>query len=379
MRFVSLSRYGRATLPVLILLAGGAGDDSSGRAGPAADSEVRIGWYGPADADHPLAGGMWGAAELAVEEANAGGGFAGRPFRLVPSWSQNPWGSGIVGVTRMAYDEGVWAIVGAPDGPSAHLVEQVVAKARLTFVSPVATDPTANLANVPWVFSCAPSDDVLAQALAEAIVHDTDRVAVVSCTDHDSRIFTAELLAALQDRKVFPVRHVKFRPGVAGFRTQLEALRIGGAEAHGSADPAAGFDGGTIGQQTPDAEPVPPSARSFESLLPCQGGAEGQAGSLCYPKRRDWEGLVVIAGPEDAARFLITLRQAGFSMPVYGGPRMGHRLFISLAGESAGGLVFSDVVGTARAPVPRRRLSYSGFETGSVLPRTTRPCCHTTQ
>ena len=93
-------------------------------------AEVKIGWFGPADPDHPTAGLMWQAATLAVEEANQSGGYNGLPFRLVSSWSENPWSSGVAGVTRLVYDSKVWAITGAPDGPSAHLVEQIVAKAR---------------------------------------------------------------------------------------------------------------------------------------------------------------------------------------------------------------------------------------------------------
>ena len=243
--------------------------------------EVRIGWFGPSDPDHPTAGMMWQAATLAVDEANQAGGYDGLPFRLVSSWSENPWGSGVTGVTRLAYDSKVWAITGAPDGPSAHLVEQIVAKARLAFVSPVATDKTANLANVPWIFSCAPGDHLQAPALAQTLVSQAEggSFAVVSCTDHDSRMFTTELLAALRVRKAFPARHLEFQPGETGFSGHIT------------------------------------------------GWVESAA-------------VAVIAGPQDSARFLTALRQAGVTAPVVGGPAMGRRFCIETAGESAAGAVF---------------------------------------
>lgn len=252
---------------------------------PAPDDleEVRIGWFGPSDPDHPEAGTMWLAALLAIDDANRAGGYNGLPFKLHPAWSENPWGTGVKDVARLVYEQNVWAMIGAPDGPSAHLVEQVVAKARLPFVSPVSTDKTTNLANVPWTFSCAPGDHIQASVLAKALMARAtgERFAMVSCTDHDSRVFAIELLAALDDLSVFPARRLEFRPEILEFDSQLDGVR--------QAEPAV---------------------------------------------------VVLIAGPRDSGRFLIALRGAGLTMPVFGGPAMGRRLFLDIAGEAAEGVVF---------------------------------------
>ena len=93
---------------------------------------------------------------MAIEEANAEGGYKETPFRLKPGWSENPWASGVSSVVRMAYLERVWAIIGSIDGSTTHLAEQVVAKARVTQIDPASTDRSVNMANVPWVFSCLP-------------------------------------------------------------------------------------------------------------------------------------------------------------------------------------------------------------------------------
>lgn len=257
----------------------GPGDD-----GPAAENleEVRVGWFGPSDPHHPEAGAMWLAASLAIEDANRTGGYNGLPFRLIPAWSENPWGTGVKDVARLVYEQNVWAIIGAPDGPSAHLVEQVVAKARLPFVNPVSTDKTTNLANVPWTFSCAPGDHALASVLAKAVVARAvgGRFALVSCTDHDSRVFSVELLAALDELGVFPARRLEFRPDTTAFDTQLDSLRQVRAEV-----------------------------------------------------------VVLIAGPSDSAKFLMAMREAGFTMPVFGGPAMGRSVFIDGAAEAAEGVI----------------------------------------
>ena len=271
-----------------------------GRDDPAPDdlNEIKIGWFGPADPRHPTAGAMWSAATLAIEEANSNSGYNGIPFRLVASWSENPWGTGIKDVTRLAYDDRVWGIVGAPDGPSAHLVEQVVAKARIVFLSPVSTDSSTNLVNVPWIFSLSPNDDVLASVLAEAIANaiqqDTTRHnpsplskggkrggAIVSFTDHDSRVFTTELLAALKTADVFPSLHLQLSPSGSDFTTALQRIN-----------------------------------------------------------RIDPRAVALIGSPRDSARFLTALRADGLDIPVFGSPAMGHSLFAATAGQFAANTVF---------------------------------------
>lgn len=286
-----------------------------GRETPAPEdlAEVRVGWFGPDDPAHPFAGQMFLAAKMAVDEANADGGYQGRPFRLLPAWSESPWGSGVRDLTRLVYDQGIWAVVGGPDGPSAHLVEQVVAKARLPFISPVSTDQSVNLVNVPWMFSLAPSDDVLADVLAEAIaavlrkrellpgretvlasatasngtlpcgarLNTAGGLVVVSATDHDSRVFTDELTRDLLRQGILP-------------------------------------------------------RRRFDLML----GKEDHAALLKELGDSDAAVLALLAGSRDAAGFLIALRQAGLFMPVFGGPPMGRRTFVAAAGEYAEGVVF---------------------------------------
>lgn len=252
-------------------------------AAPAGLVDVPIGWFGPDDPEHPLAGGMWSAALLAVEEANQQGGFDGKRYRLVPAWSENPWGTGVKEVTRLVYEDDVRALVGAPDGPSAHLVEQITARARLPFINSLSTDKSANLANVPWIYSCAPGDQIFAPLLAGALISAADgrSIAMVSCTDHDSRLLTRELLAALGAQDRGPDAHLEFRKETMSFDSQVDALR--------KAEPAV---------------------------------------------------LALIAGPIESGRFLRALRDAGFEQPVIGGPRMGRRAFRESAGRLADGVVF---------------------------------------
>ena len=244
--------------------------------------EVLIGYFGPSDPDDPVGGDMWLAAQLAVEQANASCGYRGKPFRLVPAWSETPWGTGVSKLVRMVYRQRIWAIVGGIDGPSTHLAEQVVAKARLALISPVSTDRSANLANVPWVFSLCPGDHLTAGPLAAEIARRAGRKGpvLVSADDHDSRVFTGELKKALTMRRVGLQYQVEFRRGTkpsGQFVTQILAAR-------------------------------PPV-------------------------------VVIAAGAEDSARMLGALRGGGYGGDIFGGPAMGRRV-VAGARDAARGVTF---------------------------------------
>ncbi|MHC4087521.1 MAG: ABC transporter substrate-binding protein [Planctomycetota bacterium] len=246
-------------------------------------NEVLIGYFGPNTPSHPEGGNMWCAASLAIEEANRAGGYKGLPFRLVAGWSDNPWGTGISKVVRMAYVDKVWAIIGGIDGPSTHLAEQVVAKARLTLLNPASSDKTVNLANVPWMFSCLPGDHLQAPILAHAIASRIGQkpFLLVSAVDHDSHLFTVELARSFSQHKLVPSYHFEFNTKEKDF-TEL-AEKIVEAKTHA---------------------------------------------------------LVLIAGAEQSAHLISAVRERNFAGPVFGGPCMGRRGFLEEAGRAADGVIF---------------------------------------
>lgn len=175
---------------------------------PAKVSSVNIGYFGPTGSGS--AQSLWQGASLAVEQANRAGGYRGTPFKLVPSWSENPWAGGISDLVKSVYKDDLWAIVGGVDGASTHLAEQITTKIQITLVNPIATDRTIHSADVPWVFSCVPGDDVAATLIAQAVSQNKQPFALLSATDHDSRAFVTELKTAFARQHVAPVLHVEF-------------------------------------------------------------------------------------------------------------------------------------------------------------------------
>ncbi len=266
--------------------------------------EVLIGYFGPGTASHPEAGDMWCAASLAIEEANRAGGYKGLPFRLVAGWSDNPWGTGISKVVRMAYVDKVWAIIGGIDGPSTHLAEQVVAKARLTLLSPASTDKTVNLANVPWMFSCLPGDHLQAPILAHAI---TSRIGqkpflLVSAVDHDSHLFTVELARSFAGHQLAPSYHFEFEPEEKDFTELVD--KIVEAKTHA---------------------------------------------------------LVLIAGAERSADVISAVREKNFAGLIFGGPCMGRRGFLEEAGKAAEGVIFPSLYTSRKISVSFEKKFTSRF------------------
>jgi ABC-type branched-subunit amino acid transport system substrate-binding protein len=177
---------------------------------------------------------------LALEEANAAGGYRGKPFRLVSRWSDSPWRGGASAVVKLAYEDRVFAIFGGIDGATTHLAEQVVAKALLPLIDPASWDETVNHASVPWMFSCAPGGGAIARWMVSRI--GTAPFTLVAGTDHDSRYLAGEIVKAGGGRVA---RRVDVSAGVRELGEKLEGpvmLVAGAAETRALAK---GMPGGT--------------------------------------------------------------------------------------------------------------------------------------
>jgi branched-chain amino acid transport system substrate-binding protein len=110
-------------------------------------------------------------AGMAADWANRTGGIQGRPLRLVTASSDVPWSAATDALVRLIYDENAVAIVGALDGPTGHLAEQVItrAKGQTVFITPWASETTLTRIGIPWFFQMVPDDRRQGKALAREI------------------------------------------------------------------------------------------------------------------------------------------------------------------------------------------------------------------
>jgi branched-chain amino acid transport system substrate-binding protein len=153
--------------------------------------EVRIGFLGPLH-DHPdqaLGQMMLDGAQLAVEEANAAGGYCGKPFRLMVHNDQAVWGASSNEIVKMRYDDKVWAMLGSVSGDSTHIALRVSLKAELPIVNSAATDPTIPETLIPWFFTTLQDDRVQGYTLARRIYTDLglQRIALLRINDRYGR------------------------------------------------------------------------------------------------------------------------------------------------------------------------------------------------
>ena len=129
-------------------------------------------------------------AEMAIDIVNKKEGSDGLHFQLLVRSMEGSWGTGSKEAVNLVFNEKVWAILGSHDGRNAHLVEQVVAKTHIVFLSAWASDPTLYQAFVPWFFSCVPNDLQQASILIEEIVYKRkwSKIVTISDKSYDSKL-----------------------------------------------------------------------------------------------------------------------------------------------------------------------------------------------
>src|SRR5271165_137554 len=170
--------------------------------------EIRIGFLAPLY-DHPdqvLGNRMFNGAKLAIDEANAAGGYCGKPFRLVThndydNWQNSSaavagvskdsaiWGSASNDAVRMIYEDKVWAMFGSISSESTHIALRLTLKAETPIVNSASTDPTIPETIIPWYFTDIQDDRVQGYTLARHIYTELGlkRVALLRVNDRYGR------------------------------------------------------------------------------------------------------------------------------------------------------------------------------------------------
>jgi ABC-type branched-subunit amino acid transport system substrate-binding protein len=141
---------------------------------------VKIGFIGPIEStvsvaspnksrEEALGIKMLQGAQLAIEEANARGGYWKRkiPFELVVKNDNGLWGASGNEIIDMAYKDKVWAILGTIDGANSHIAIRVALKAEIVMMNSGDTDPTFIETNIPWVCRCIGDDRQMGYLLVD--------------------------------------------------------------------------------------------------------------------------------------------------------------------------------------------------------------------
>jgi branched-chain amino acid transport system substrate-binding protein len=168
-------------------------------------------------------------AALAIEKANKRSD--GKIYKLIIRSMEGPWGTGSKEAVNLVFNEKVWAILGSHDGRNAHLVEQVIAKTHVVFLSARATDPTLYQAFVPWFFSCVPNDLQQADVLIKEIFGKRKYTKITSVSDcsYDLKQAQEFFLKKIKEERGI-VQPQSFCTDTGNFRNILKKIKDNGSD-----------------------------------------------------------------------------------------------------------------------------------------------------
>jgi branched-chain amino acid transport system substrate-binding protein len=219
---------------------------------PKSLTEVRIGFFGPIEHSPEEAFGMrmLHGAQLAIAEANARGGYGGKPFKLMlhndyDNWQAKAvygedrptdpaiWGSASNEVVKMVYDDEDWAMFGSISSESTHIALRVALKAEIPIVNSASTDPTIPETYIPWYFTNLQDDRVQCLTLARRIYTELGlkRVAILRINSRYGRFGVLKFRDASRRLGHPVVIEQKFLPGDTDFTRSLKIIQDSRADA----------------------------------------------------------------------------------------------------------------------------------------------------
>jgi branched-chain amino acid transport system substrate-binding protein len=215
-------------------------------------TEIRIGFFGPIEhsPEREFGQRMLHGAQLAVEDANARGGYGGIPFKLMlhndyDNWQAKTvygadrptdssiWGSPSDETVKMIYDDQDWAIFGSISSESTHIALRVALKAEIPIVNSASTDPTIPETYIPWYFTDLQDDRVQGLTLARRIYTELGlkRVALLRVNSRYGRFGVLKFRDASRRLGHPVVIEQKFLPGDTDFTRELRIIQSSRADA----------------------------------------------------------------------------------------------------------------------------------------------------
>jgi ABC-type branched-subunit amino acid transport system substrate-binding protein len=201
---------------------------------------VKIGFIGPLYPTVSVATGgksheevlgkkMLQGCQLALEEANARGGYLKRkiPLELVISNDNGLWGSSGNEIIKLAYKDQVWAILGTVDGANSHIAIRVALKAEIPIMNTGDTDPTFIETNIPWVFRDIGDDRQMGYMLADYMyrVLNLKRVGVIRASNRYGRFGVRKVVDSSRRLGHPVILEMAYPVGGEDVSLQLERLK----------------------------------------------------------------------------------------------------------------------------------------------------------
>ena len=193
---------------------------------------VKLGHVGP------LTGGIAhlgkdneNGARLAVDEANAQGGYHGKPFALVIHNDTGLWGASANEIARFTYQDSAWAVIGTVDGANTHIAIRVALKTEIPVMNVADSDPTLVETRIPWIFRNIADDRQMTYTIAYYVFKEKNyqKVAILRANNRYGRFGVSEFRsAAVRLGRPAPIE-INYETNYAlvnpEFKQQLERLK----------------------------------------------------------------------------------------------------------------------------------------------------------
>ncbi|HTU52077.1 MAG TPA: ABC transporter substrate-binding protein [Acidobacteriaceae bacterium] len=261
----------------------------------AALKTVNIGFLGPLDADNPDSPygiSMLHGSQLVIEEANARGGYDGKPFALDVHDDLPLWGASSMAIVDMVYNDHDVAMLGSVDSASTHIELRATLKLELPIVDTATNDPTVTQTRVPWLLHNFPDDRQQGYALADYIFNQRHlkRVGILQVNNRYGRAGKDIFFETARRIGHQPIVEVWYAPDATDFSAQLKTIKSSAID-----------------------------------------------------------GLVIWGNASQAGQILKQMRAMGMRQPVFASSRAGYPEVMKIAGPAAEGLVMISAIDPNRS------------------------------
>jgi len=260
---------------------------------PAKLSEIAVGFFAPLENNPETPFGLMAldGAQVAVEQANARGGYHGKPYALKLHNESALWGASAAELVKMLFEENCWGMVGCIDGQNCHIVLRTSLKLEVPIVDIGTTDPTVTETRIPWLLHNFPDDRQQGYTLADYVFKELKlkRIGVLRTQTRYARIGVEKFNDEARRMGHQPVLEVKFERGDKDFSNQLGMLRDARVQA-----------------------------------------------------------VVIWGEAAEASLILKQMRALGMPQPVFGGSRLASPQLLEMAGPAAEGLVATSALNPTR-------------------------------
>jgi len=241
-------------------------------------NEVAIGFLAPLENNPESIFGIpeLHGAQLAIEEANARGGYHGKPYSLKVHNESALWGASSTELVKMLFNENCWAMLGCVDGQNCHIALRETLKLEVPIVDVGTTDRTVTETRIQWLLHNFPDDRQQGYTLADYVFKKLKlkRIGVIRTQTRYARIGVGEFDDEARRMGRQPILEVKFERGDKDFTHQLRTLQ------------AAKVEGVVIWSEAAEAGLIVKQMRALGMNQPVFG-----ASRMAYPR------LLEIAGP----------------------------------------------------------------------------------